>query len=313
MNITYLKEFTVLAEVKNYWEASERLYINQSTLSKHIKSMEDELGVPLFTRTTRRVELTEYGEALLPYAQSITRAEFEYSATLMQMQEREKNLLTLGTIPTMTQYGITKLFLEFKKLYPESNVRFTEEDATQLPELLASRKCELILTRESRLDFEKNFLNDEQIVRIPYMKDHLIAVLNRNHPLASRRELSLRDLKDERFCMIKENSMLYNLCVDACHAANFIPKIAFTSHRLGSILDMVSNGEYVALLTNFHVKPPEMAPSYSSEPLWVPVPITPQITTQLSLCYLKNAPLSKTAKNFVAFCEERFLQKDTGQ
>ena len=68
MNTEYLKEFVVLAETKNFWEASDRLYMNQSTLSKHIKSLENELGVDLFLRTTRRVELTNYGQTFLPYA-----------------------------------------------------------------------------------------------------------------------------------------------------------------------------------------------------------------------------------------------------
>lgn len=62
MNTEYLKEFVVLAETKNFWEASDRLYMNQSTLSKHIKSLENELGINLFLRTTRRVELTNYGQ-----------------------------------------------------------------------------------------------------------------------------------------------------------------------------------------------------------------------------------------------------------
>lgn len=77
MNTENLKEFIVLAETKNFWEASERLYMNQSTLSKHIKNLESELGISLFTRTTRRVELTNYGRIFLPYAKSVIRSEFE--------------------------------------------------------------------------------------------------------------------------------------------------------------------------------------------------------------------------------------------
>lgn len=90
MNISLFREFIVLAEEKNYMEAAERLYMNQSTLSKHIMSMENELGVPLFDRSTRRVELTEYGKALLPHARNITHSEFEYSSLLKQMQDRKK-------------------------------------------------------------------------------------------------------------------------------------------------------------------------------------------------------------------------------
>lgn len=309
MNITYLKEFTVLAEARNYWEASDRLYLNQSTLSKHIKAMEAELGVPLFTRTTRRVELTEYGKALLPYAQTIIRAEFEYSAMLLQMQNYEKDLLTLGAIPAMAQYDITNLFLQFKEEYPDSNVRLIEDDPSALPGLLYSKKCELIFTRESKLDFEKNFLTDERLVRIPYMQDHLVALLPAGHPLAGRGNISLRELNSENFCMIKEGTMMYNLCVDACLAANFIPNISFTSHRLESLFDMVANGSHVALLMDRHAAPPK----YASDAPWVTVDITPQISSQLSLCHLKDAKLSKTAKNFIRFCEKRFLQTDTDQ
>ena len=85
MNTEYIHEFVVLAETKNFWEASERLFMNQSTLSKHIKSLEIELGVPLFTRTTRRVELTNYGHTFLPYAQSIARAEFSGTSAIKQL------------------------------------------------------------------------------------------------------------------------------------------------------------------------------------------------------------------------------------
>ena len=106
MNTENLKEFIVLAETKNFWEASERLYMNQSTLSKHIKSLENDLGVALFTRTTRRVELTNYGEIFLPYAKSVTRSEFEGISAIQRMLNIENGLLTIGTIPSMPQYHI---------------------------------------------------------------------------------------------------------------------------------------------------------------------------------------------------------------
>lgn len=99
MDINYFKEFSVLAETRNYWEAAERLFVNQSTLSKHIKAMEKELGVLLFSRTTRKVELTEFGKALLPYAQSIMHTQFEYSALLLQKKTAEKVCCRLAVFP----------------------------------------------------------------------------------------------------------------------------------------------------------------------------------------------------------------------
>ena len=68
MDINYFREFVILAETKNYWAASERLFIGQSSLSKHIKTLEKSLGAALFDRTSRKVELTEFGKRMLPYA-----------------------------------------------------------------------------------------------------------------------------------------------------------------------------------------------------------------------------------------------------
>ena len=122
MNTEFLKEFVVLAETKNFWEASERLYMNQSTLSKHIKSLENELGVDLFTRTTRRVELTSYGHTFLPYARTIVRTEFEGTSAIKRLQNVENGLLTIASIPSMPQYQITMFLAQFQQFHPETTV-----------------------------------------------------------------------------------------------------------------------------------------------------------------------------------------------
>lgn len=308
MNLSYFREFIVLAEEKNYMEAAERLYMNQSTLSKHIKAMESELDVALFDRSTRRVELTEYGKAILPYARSITRCEYEYTSLLMQMQNHKKGIMTLGSIPPMAQYNIIGLLAAFQKEYPDSHVTVLEEDSQNLPNLLREKKCELIFLRESRLDFEKNFPDDDALVRIPFVQDRLVALLPSCHVLARKKQLTLRELKDENFCLIKEGTLLYEMCINACQSSGFIPKIAFTSHRIESILDMVSTGNYIALLTNLHITPPQNAPVYRDYP-WTAVDLTPNITSQISLCYLEGSPLSGSAQNFIRFCRRMFIEK----
>mgnify|MGYP000270200484 CR=1 FL=1 len=68
MELSYIREFVVLAETGNYLEAADALFIAQSSLSRHIKSIELDLGSPLFDRTTRKVVLNGFGQAFLPYA-----------------------------------------------------------------------------------------------------------------------------------------------------------------------------------------------------------------------------------------------------
>lgn len=307
MNTDYLKEFLVLAETKNFWEASERLYMNQSTLSKHIKALETELGVDLFTRTTRRVELTSYGQTFLPYARSITRTEFEGTSAIKRILNIENGLLTIGAIPSMPQYHITQFLARFQQKYPGTTVRITEDDPTNLMRYLENETCELIFNREDKVTFEKNFINGDSITRIPYMKDRLVAVMNKNHPLATAESVTLQQLKDEQFCLIKEGSLMYQMSIDACQNADFIPNIIFTSHRIDSILDMVTNQNSVALLMDAHLQLPENGPKQIGTP-WCVVPITPEIPSQISLCHLNNKPLSKTAKLFVEFCTNQLFE-----
>lgn len=307
MNTENLKEFIVLAETRNFWEASDRLYMNQSTLSKHIKSLENELGVPLFTRTTRRVELTSYGQTFLPYAKSVVRSEFEGIAAIQRMLNIENGLLTIAAIPSMPQYHITQFLSEFQKLYPETTVRITEDDPVHLLDYLETEKCELVFTREDKTTFEKNFLNDRHIVRIPYIRDRLVALLPVSHPLALAESVTLQQLKNERFCLIKEGSLMYQIAMDACQNANFVPDIIFTSHRIDSILDMVTNQNCVSLLMDVHLRLPENGPKQTSAP-WCFVPVTPEISSQISLCYRSDKSLSRTAQLFVDLCNEKLFR-----
>ena len=99
MEINYLKEFVVLAQTGNFMEAAEMLYVSQSTLSKHIKSIEVELGVSLFDRTTRKVTISKYGQLLLPYAQQIAELQEMYISALRTSLENEQETLTLGRHP----------------------------------------------------------------------------------------------------------------------------------------------------------------------------------------------------------------------
>ncbi len=303
MNTTYLKEFVTLAETKNFWEASERLFMNQSTLSKHIKALEGELGVELFSRSTRHVELTSYGETFLPYAAAMVRTELDGITALKQLVNIENGLLTIGTIPSIPQYHITQLLSEFQKLYPETTIKIIEDDPINLFHYLENEKCELIFNREDKTSLKNSYLGSRFLTHIPYMKDKLVAVMQKNHPLAGEKSVTLQQLKDEHFCFIKEETFMYNLATSACQNAGFIPDVIYASHRIDSILDMVKEQSCVALLMDKHLDINYFKENVNS-PLKV-IPITPNISSQISLCYRNDKPLSDSGKLFLDFVEKR--------
>ena len=100
---------------------------------------------------------------------------------------------------------------------------------------------------------------------------------------------------------------MYQIAMDACQNANFVPDIIFTSHRIDSILDMVTNQNCVSLLMDVHLQLPENGPKQTFAP-WCFVPVTPEISSQISLCYRSDKSLSKTAQLFVDLCNEKLFR-----
>lgn len=92
----------------------------------------------------------------------------------------------------MPQYHITQFLTDFQKAYPQTSIRITEDDPVNLMQYLEDEKCELIFQREEKMIFEKNFLTDQHIIRLPYMQDNLVAIVPPSHPLATLHYVSLQ-------------------------------------------------------------------------------------------------------------------------
>jgi LysR family transcriptional activator of glutamate synthase operon len=289
MDINYFKEFVVLAQTGNFMEAADILYSSQSALSKHIKSMELELGVPLFDRTTRKVKISKYGQLLLPYARQITEIQDKYTALLKSNLETDRDVLNLGSIYGLAQYHITDVLVKFKKNRPQSTLNVMQASSRDLKEMLRQGKCELAFIR----DIEDP---EEEFVKIPYATDSLVAVLPIAHPLAKEKTIPLNKIKDENFLLEVPNTMPYRLSIKACELSGFEPKVTVTDIDREYLIDLVSEGMGVSLML-------KQILLHFSDPKITTVDITPNVSTQISLCYLKEIELSDAANYFVSCAE----------
>ncbi len=285
MNMEYMKEFVVLAEVGNYLEASEQLFISQSSLTRHIQQLEKDLGIQLFDRTTRKVALNKYGRMFLPYARQIVQLQYEYETAFYNELKNVHSFINIGSIPSMVQYNITDLLIKFKNENSSFTLNVIEAESHELKDMLRQNKCELAFVRETDD-------SDNEFVRIPYSSDTMVAVFPSDHPLAKLEYVSLGQLKNEKFILLPEHSIMYELCVKECRKAGFEPNIVFTGHRGENLIDMVSKGAGCALL----MKRPAV---FLSNPNTVLVDIIPSISTRISLFYKKNTELSIAARHFI--------------
>lgn len=291
MEISYLKEFVVLAQTGNFLEAAEILNSSQSTLSKHIKSIETELGVLLFDRTTRKVSLSKFGQLILPYARQIADLQDKYTAALQSSLETDREILTIGSIPALAQYKITDIFMVFKKSRPQSTINVVQGGSEEMKEMLRQKKCDLAFVRFTDP-------GDDDLVKIRYAVDTMVAVLPCDHPMAKQKMIPLQMLANENFLLTAKQTMLYRLSLCACEKSGFEPKIAYTDHNLENLCDLVIKGMGIALL----MKPLAL---YHANPQIVIVDISPTVSSEVCLCYLKGVELSKAAKHFVQCTESQ--------
>lgn len=303
MNIAWFREFVVLADTCNYLEASEQLFIGQSTLSKHIRSLEDELGLSLFERTTRKVHLSSAGRLLLPYARSISETEFSLRVAARSHRESLNGRVSICSIPTLPQYGITDLISQYQKQHPQYSINVLAAEQQDPEEALRSGLCELAFIRR----FQGHAPTDEFEEQPFFSQDDMVAVLPLSHPLADADVIRLEQLQDECFITLEEDSEIHGLFRSACQRVGFFPKISFSCNEVGSILDLVTQGAGVALLMRGHTIRPKAGGFQDQQPFGVK-PLIPRIYTDLNLCYLKSSPLSPAAKAFLA-CAASFCNK----
>ncbi|MCC8063917.1 MAG: LysR family transcriptional regulator [Clostridiales bacterium] len=304
MNLSYFREFIVLADTSNYLEAAERLFMGQSTLSKHIMAMERELGVPLFERTSRKVVLSKYGKLLLPHARTIVQAEYDYTADLENELESMRGRVTVGTVSATAKYRITEVLANYKRRYPNSSVRMIEGDPNDLIGQLKARKCDMIFAH-----LPNNSLEEAGLHGFQYCEDSLVCVFPKSHPLAKEKVLPLERLQDETFIALAENSVAHNLVLESCHRVGFSPKIAFFCNRIDSVLDLVTKEMGIAILMeNLTVRPEDS--NFPDRAPFSVVQLQPHVTAPVYLCYRADEELSPAAKHFVQSVQEEIASRN---
>jgi DNA-binding transcriptional LysR family regulator len=287
MELNYINEFITLVETGNYMEAADELFLSQSTLSRHIQSIENDLGVQLFNRTTRKVELNEFGKTFLPFARQIQELKTDYTKALADQLKHVSTTISIGAIPTMIQYHITDILARFQETNPDFSIHITEADSSELEKMLLDGRCEFAFIRTGTN--EKN-----EFEMLPYFTDHMVAVFPQNHPLANAESVSLGQLKQESFLFLPKGSMMYSVAMDGCKAAGFSPRIAFTGHRAENIVDLVSRGVGIGLLTRQPL-------SFIDTQKVSVVDVVPQFNTTISLAYKSDQGLNASARQFLNY------------
>ncbi|GAB4377009.1 MAG: LysR family transcriptional regulator [Elainellaceae cyanobacterium] len=219
MDIKDLRCFIVLAEELNFRRAAEKLHMSQPPLTRLIGQLERELGVALFERTTRRVELTEAGQSLLREARGLILCADETARRIRHATSEASNRLRVGYVP-LALYTVLPQFLDqCRKDFPELELDLRERTTDMQLSELCSAEIDIGFIY---MPVYSNLLTVKPVYREP-MK---LAVPN-SHPMANHSAVKLTDFASDVLIMHSraENPAMYDDILRCCTVAGFSPRI----------------------------------------------------------------------------------------
>jgi len=240
MEIETIREFLTLAGCRNYNKAAKQLFISQPTLSRHIRELEADIGVPLFTRSTRKVELTEFGAYFLPYANKIVDTENQYLSGIAATVKRQQNSISVGYI-SLLELSIADLASEITSANKDIDFTATKGASEDLRRGLREGTFDFIFIREVQP------YKDPDLSRIQLFHTPPTLIMPKQHPLAKKKQIDISMLKDEKFLMTEDDALTTVLAPSLSREAGFDLNIVFHGTR-EQVLRLVDRGVGVSLV-----------------------------------------------------------------
>lgn len=250
MDINYelYKVFYYVASSLSFSEASKKLFISQSAVSQSIKTLEKKLGLSLFIRSTKKVQLTPAGSLLLKHIEPAMNLISRGESQLLDSGTLGLGQLHIGASDTICRYFLVPYLKEFHKKFPNVPIKVTNATSIQCVELLDQRKVDLIVT-----NFPNRHLNHEYIQK-NICNFHDVFVANPKHFNFEHKTLTFEELNHHPLMMLSRQSttseFLHALFIQ--HQLELVPDIELNSNDL--LIDLARIGLGIAFVPDYCVK-----------------------------------------------------------
>lgn len=241
MELRQLEYFVAVAEESNFTRAAKRLHIAQSGLSASVRALERELGAALFLRSTRQVQLTAAGRALLVEARRALSATNAARDAVAAVQGLLRGSLAIGSLQCLQVVDLPAVLAGFLASHPGLEIRLRHGGSGELVERVRTGELDLaFVSRPARLP--------DGLVVEPLAREPLVLACPLNHPLATRDEVALAELGNEHFVDFHRDWATRDLVDATLAAAGVERRVALEVTDVHSLLDLVAVGLGVALV-----------------------------------------------------------------
>jgi len=265
MELRHLRYFIMVAEELNFSKAALKLYTAQPSLSQQIKDLEEYVGVKLLHRTKRKVELTEEGKVFLERAK-ITLSEADKAVTMArQVAKSKKHLLTIGFVPVAEMKVFPYVLPNLRVQNPDLKIELLSMNNTNQIDALKKGELDVAFIREN--------LNNDEIQSQFVLREPLIFLLHKDHPLAKYDRIPVKALNGIDFIIpaVEQSAVLHHTILEFAQAHNIkfnimqkADNILFNINSIGMGLGCAILPAYIEPLTvnNTVIRPLEVELPY---------------------------------------------------
>lgn len=294
MELRHLRYFVAVAEALSFTAAAARLGLSQPPLSQQIQDLEHELQTRLLRRSSRKVELTEAGEAFLIQARAILAQAEEAAGQARAIGQGRRGRLDIALTGSVLLGPLASLVAGFEARFPEVEVRLHEMPPQEQQEALHARRVDL--------SFQRWPPEDDGLVAERAWAEGVCVALRDDHPLAMRDGLRLVDLREERLVFLRlRDSRFACYLRDACITAGFAPRISQQVVEAHSLPSLVAAGFGVALV-------PESQTLLSRQGVLYRRLIAPSLVADVQM--IRRPDHSAVAARFLGFAREFLGRQD---
>src|SRR5262245_5207482 len=238
MNFRHLRAFATIADVGGFARAAARLNLSQPALSRQIHALEAELGVRLFDRTGRRVQLTSEGEDLLRRSRRLLTEVESLGERARALKAGQTGVLRVGTTPQAIESLLVGFLAGYQARHPGVEVHLAEDGGAQLPARLERGEVHV-----SIMAADDGRLHGRLLCPL-----YLLAVMRNGHGLSRRRTLDITELMDEPLLLLGRGFASREWFYTSCQVAQITPRVLLESAAPQTLIALAGCGYGVAVV-----------------------------------------------------------------
>ena len=295
MNLMHLKVFKTLAETENLSKPSKRLELSPPSINHNIYILEEHYKAKLFDRSNKKLKLTRFGEVLLHYVTDILQLIENSEHHIQTMISEVKGHLSLGASHTIAENVIPKIMGMFNHDYPEVEIQLEVTNTQHIVDHIMEKKLDIGLIEGP--------VQEENIISQSFMQDELLVILPFNHPLAVKKNLTLKELASLPFVLREKGSGTREVMESALTRAGLDLSTLKTVMELGNtqaVIGAVEAGLGATILSGLAVSKEIQLKTVKTCKV-----SNVSIVRNFSLIYHKLHPLSSICETFLSFISSK--------